>query len=156
MALEIRLLDVQECPRADLAIAAAVSSTARALCDPAPAHQARLRSLETKRLVQLLTRTTADADLAKIDDRQYLLALGLDGGAQSAGEVWRALVERHLAPEPEVSEHLATLEVMLEEGCLSRRILRRVGQRPTRSALTSAYRELCDCLRDGRLLRAAG
>ena len=116
MALEIRLLDVQECPGADLAIAAAVSSIAQALCDPAPAHQARLRSLETRRLAQLLARTTADAGTAKIDDREYLLALGLDGGTRSAGEVWRALVDRHVAPEPEASEHLATLEVILGGG----------------------------------------
>ena len=156
MALEIRLLDVQECPRADLAVAEAVSSIARALCDPAPAHQARLRSLETRRLAQLFTRATADAESARVDDRGYLLALGLDGETRSAGEVWRALVDRHVAPEPEATKHLETLEVILGEGCLSRRILRRAGQRPTRDALTSAYRDLCDCLREQRLFRAVG
>jgi carboxylate-amine ligase len=156
MALEIRLLDVQECPRADLAIAEAVSRTVRALCDPAPAHQARLRSLETRRLAQILARTTAEAESAKVDDREYLLALGLGGGTQFAGEVWRALVDRHVASEPEASEHLATLEAMLEEGCLSRRILRSVGPGPTRGALIPAYRELCDCLRERRLFRARG
>jgi gamma-glutamyl:cysteine ligase YbdK (ATP-grasp superfamily) len=153
MALEIRLLDVQECPRADLAVAAVVSSTVRALCDPAPAHQARLRGLETKRLAKLLARTTADAESAKIDDREYLVALGLDGGMQSAGEVWRALVERHVASESEASRHLATLELILGEGCLSRRILRSVGRATTRDALASVYRELCDCLRERRLFR---
>ena len=131
-----------------------MSSIAQALCDPAPAHQARLRSLETTRLAKLLARTTADAESAKIDDREYLLALGLGGGTRSAGEVWRALVDRHLAPEPGASEPLATLGLILEEGCLSRRILRSVGQGPTRDALTSAYRDLCDCLRDRRLFRA--
>jgi carboxylate-amine ligase len=153
MALEIRLLDVQECPRADLAIAAAVSSTARALCDPAPAQRARLRSLETGRLAQILARTTAEAESAKLDDRDYLAALGLGGGTQFAGEVWRALVDRHVASEPDAEEHLATLEVVLEEGCLARRILRRVGFRPSRDALASAYREVCDCLRERRLFR---
>jgi len=156
MALEIRLLDAQECPRADLAIAAAVISTARALSDPAPAHQARLRSLDTRRLAQLLSRTTADAEGAEVDDREYLLALGLDGETRFAGEVWRALVDRCVAPEPDASEHLATLEEILEEGCLSRRILRSVGEKPTRDALSSGYRELCDCLREGRLFRAGG
>jgi len=154
MALEIRLLDVQECPRADLAIAAAVTSTARALCDPAPGHQARLRRLETRWLAQLLARTTAEAERAEVDDREYLLALGLEGGTRCAGEVWRALVDRCVAPEPDASEHLATLEEILEEGCLSRRILRSVGEKPTRGELTSGYRELCDCLREGRLFRA--
>ena len=151
MALEIRLLDVQECPRADLAIAAAVSSTARALSDPAAAHQARLRGLETGRLVQILALTAAEAESAKVEDREYLRALGLDGGTRFAGEVWSALVERHVAPDPQASEHLAPLEVILEEGCLSRRILRSTGRGPTRDALTATYRKLCDSLRKGRL-----
>jgi gamma-glutamyl:cysteine ligase YbdK (ATP-grasp superfamily) len=153
MALEIRLIDAQECPRADLAIAAAVSGAVRALCDSAPAHQARLRRLDTGRLAQLLTRTTVEAELAKIDDREYLLALGLDGGARSTGEVWRSLVDRHVASEADAAEHLPALEVMLEEGSLSRRLLRRVGRVASRDALAGAYLELCDCLREGRLFR---
>jgi gamma-glutamyl:cysteine ligase YbdK (ATP-grasp superfamily) len=154
MALEIRLIDAQECPGADLAIAAAVSGATRALCDPAPAHQARLRRLDTEWLARFLTRTMFEADLAKVDDRDYLLALGLDGGARSAGEVWRALVDRHVASESDAGEHLPALDVMLEEGCLSRRILRSAGCRPTRDALEATYRQLCDCLREGRLFRA--
>jgi gamma-glutamyl:cysteine ligase YbdK (ATP-grasp superfamily) len=156
MALEIRLLDVQECPRADLAVAAAVSSTARALCDAGPAQRARLRSLETKRLSRLLARTAAEAESAKVEDRDYLRALGLDGGARLAGEVWRALVDRHVASDPDAAEHRAALEVMLEEGCLGRRILRSTGCSPTPEALTSAYREVCNCLRERRLFRAGG
>lgn len=156
MALEIRLLDVQECPRADLAIAAAVSQTARALCDPAPAHQARLRLLGTAQLSQLLSQTTEDAGSVKVDDRDYLLSLGLDGRARSAGAVWRALVDRDVSPSPEAAEHLPALEVLLEEGCLARRILGRVGEQPTREALASTYRDLCDCLREERLFRVSG
>src|SRR5262245_14813016 len=75
MALDIRVLDVQECPRADLAIAWAVSRTLAALCDPAPAHQARLRALATAPLAELLSRTIARAERAEIDDAGYLRAL---------------------------------------------------------------------------------
>src|SRR5882672_4982812 len=92
MALEIRVLDVQECPRADLAIAWAVSRTLRALCDPDPAHQARLRAL-------------------------------------AAQEVWQALFDRHLASDREGAEHRPALELLLEQGCLARRILHRVGEK---------------------------
>jgi gamma-glutamyl:cysteine ligase YbdK (ATP-grasp superfamily) len=155
MALEIRVLDVQECPRADLAIAWAVSGTLRALCDPDPAHQARLRALDTAPLADLLARTTARAERASVDDADLLRALGLDGAARTAGEVWRALFERHLARDCDGAEHRPALEVLLEEGCLARRIVNRVGEKPTREALTALYRELGDCLREGRLLRAA-
>ena len=155
MALEIRVLDVQECPRADVAIAWAVSRTLRALCDPDPAHQARLRALATAPLADLLARTTAQAERAEIDDADLLRALGLDGGARTAQEVWRALFDRHLSSDRESAEHRDALEVLLEEGCLARRILDRIGEKPTREALTALYRELADCLREGRMFRAA-
>ncbi|HKA15114.1 MAG TPA: glutamate-cysteine ligase family protein [Myxococcota bacterium] len=153
MALEIRVLDVQECPHADLAIAWAVARTLRALCDPAPAHQARLRALATPPLADLLERTTAHAERAGIEDADLLRALGLDGAPRTAQEVWRALFDRHLARDGGGAEHRPALEVVLEEGCLARRILRRVGEKPEREALAALYRELGDCLREGRLLR---
>jgi gamma-glutamyl:cysteine ligase YbdK (ATP-grasp superfamily) len=154
MALEIRVLDVQECPRADLAIAWAVSRTLRALCDPDPTHQARLCALATAPLADLLARTTAHAERAAVDDAELLRALGLDGAARTAQEVWQALFDRHLAPDRDGAEHRPALELLLEEGCLARRIVHRVGEKPTREALTALYRELADCLREGRLLRA--
>jgi glutamate---cysteine ligase / carboxylate-amine ligase len=154
MALEIRVLDVQECPRADLAIAWAVSAMLRALCDPDPTHQERLRALATAPLADLLARTTAHAERAAVDDPELLRALGLDGAARTAQEVWRALFDRHLVSECDGAEHRPALELLLEEGCLARRIVNRVGEKPTREALTALYRELGDCLREGRLLRA--
>jgi gamma-glutamyl:cysteine ligase YbdK (ATP-grasp superfamily) len=97
MALEVRVLDMQECPRADLAIAAAVSCVVRALCDPAASHQARLRGLTTEALARMLRAASAAAEAAKIDDRDYLRALGLPDGPRTAGEVWRELIERDRA-----------------------------------------------------------
>jgi carboxylate-amine ligase len=151
MALEIRVLDVQECPRADLAIAWAVSRILAALCDPDPAHQARLRALATAPLADLLARTTARAERAQVEDRNLLRALGLDATTHTAQEVWRALFDRHLARDD--SEHREAFELILAEGSLARRILNRVGEKPTREALTALYREIADCLREGRMLR---
>jgi gamma-glutamyl:cysteine ligase YbdK (ATP-grasp superfamily) len=155
MALEIRLLDVQECPQADVAIAAAVSGVLRELCTAGAGspRQRRLRSLETARLAALLSRTTADAQAATLDDAELLQALGLRPGARSAGDVWRELVARDVAGDPALAEHLPALEQILEEGPLARRLLARAGPEPTREALASLYREVADCLRAGRLLR---
>jgi gamma-glutamyl:cysteine ligase YbdK (ATP-grasp superfamily) len=157
MALEIRLIDVQECPQADLAIAACVSRVLRALCtDGSDAQRRRLRDLDTGRLARLLTHTIADAECAEVDDRSYLVALDLDGTTRSAGDVWRVLVERHVAADPDIAEYLPALEVILEEGSLARRLLRRVGREPRREALLFLYLELAECLRQGRLFRTGG
>ncbi len=156
MALEIRLLDVQECPSADLAVAAAVSAVARALCDPDARHQTRLRSLPTAALAALLRETTAAAEAAKIEDGAYLRALGLDPGARYAGEIWHELLARHLDADPEAREHAPALAILRGEGCLARRLLVRVGSAPDPEALRALYRELCDCLHGNRLLRGRG
>jgi hypothetical protein len=151
MALEIRVLDVQECPAADLAIAGAVACVLEALCDPAPDHQARLRGLATPSLAALLARTTADADAAIIDDADLLSALGLPVVAQRADAVWGTLVERHVRADPRADAHLPALDRILAEGPLARRILRRTGPKPDRTVLTAVYGELAECLRTGRL-----
>jgi gamma-glutamyl:cysteine ligase YbdK (ATP-grasp superfamily) len=155
MAIEIRVLDVQECPLADLAIAGAVTACVRALSDPDPRHQARLRNLSTERLAQVLAGTISAAESARVEDADYLVALGLDARPRSAGEVWRALVDRYVAPDAEAAECLPALEVILNEGCLARRIVRRVGTEPTRESLRTVYRELAECLRQRRLFRVA-
>lgn len=151
MAVEIRVLDVQECPRADLAIACAASLVIRGLCDPDAAHQRRLRGLDTGALAALLRATTARAERARIEDRAYLAALGLDEQPRSAGETWELLMRRHVEPDPLAREHREALGILLAEGCLARRLLRRLGATPDRDALREVYRELADCLDHGRL-----
>lgn len=154
MTIEVRLLDVQECPRADLAIAAAVSACARALCDTGSRDQLRLRALDTARLAAILDATTARAGAAVVDDAEYLALLGCDGRARTAAEVWRQLVATHASELDD--DQRGVLAVLLDEGCLAQRLLRRAGTEPDRGALRTVYAELCDCLREGRLLRAAG
>lgn len=153
MAIEIRLLDVQERPRADLAVAAALTRVARDLCTAPEATQGRLRALETGRLAALLARTTAEGDAATVDDSAYRAALGIAGGPVRAGEVWQALLREALDDDPAVREHRDALEVLLDEGCLARRILARAGRRPSRGTLRDVYRELADCLREDRSFR---
>jgi gamma-glutamyl:cysteine ligase YbdK (ATP-grasp superfamily) len=153
MALEIRLLDVQECLIADVAIAFAVSRVLKSLCDGGPSAQERLRSLETGRLSKLLESATAHAGSTKIDDSTYLTALGVDGGARTARDVWRDLLDRHLRTDREAAEFLSTLDVIVDEGCLAERMLTRVGRNPAREALKELYSELAGSLRGGVLFR---
>ena len=46
------------------------------------------------------------------------------------------------------------MDVVVEKGPLSRRILRRLGAAPDRRTIEGAYRELCDCLQAGTLFDA--
>jgi hypothetical protein len=43
------------------------------------------------------------------------------------------------------------LDVILDKGCLARRILTALGAAPSRERIASTYAALCECLADGRL-----
>lgn len=151
-ALEIRVIDVQECPLADLAIAAAATAVIRSLYDDKWSTLAMQQAFPTDGLARLLAACIRDADQAVIDDPGYLRLLGLSGPRYRAGELWRHLVVRTgLNRSTFWAEPLG---VMLEHGPLARRILRALGAGFTSARLREVYRELCDCLAAGRLFVA--
>jgi glutamate---cysteine ligase / carboxylate-amine ligase len=155
MAIEIRLLDLQECPRADIAIAAAVVGTLRRWVAETGAQSAAQRSFGEQELVPLLTACTRDGDRAVLDHPKYLEALGYPkAGPARAGEVWRHLLSELDGVEPGFAEWKPTLDVILDEGCLARRILTALGPAPSRSRLEAVYRSLASCLDAGELFRA--
>jgi gamma-glutamyl:cysteine ligase YbdK (ATP-grasp superfamily) len=155
MAIEIRLLDLQECPRADIAIAAAVVGTLRRLVAETGARSSAQRSFGEQELVPLLTACTRDGDRARLDHPRYLEALGYPAtGPARAGDVWQHLVSQLEGSEPGFDEFKPALDVILSEGCLARRILTALGPSPSRSRLETVYRGLATCLDAGEMFRA--
>lgn len=132
MALEIRVLDVQETPRADVAIHAAITASLRALCAMKGEAQDRLRALDTQALARILWSAARDAERARIDDGDYLVALGLDRRPRTAAELWQTLLERDFAKEPDYAALREPLDVILAEGTLATRVLARLRREAER------------------------
>jgi gamma-glutamyl:cysteine ligase YbdK (ATP-grasp superfamily) len=155
-AIEVRLLDVQECPAADLAIAALVTAVARALVEERLADRATQEEWPTEALVAILDETIRAADLALLRDAAYLRAFDFPGaGPCTARELWAHLLERTLAREPGSDEWAPALATILRQGCLARRILAALAGDLRRERLAEVYGELCRCLAGGELFRAA-
>jgi hypothetical protein len=156
-AIEIRVLDVQECPAADLAIAAAGVAVIEALCAETWSPQEAQRRFETPPLAGTLFDTMRSAGDAWIRDPAYLRLLGQgSGGPLRARDLWRKLIDATLAQRAEYGEWKAVLETLVEEGCLASRLLGRLGPQPSRGRLHDTYEELSTCLTEGRLLHARG
>lgn len=154
MALEIRLMDVQEYPGADLAVAAAVNAAAQRLYRAGEsmggAGLAAQQAYPTERLAEMLRACGRDADQMSIRDSTYLALLGLPPLHCSAGEAWRQLIEDWWTREPTQRETWGTpLGVILDKGPLARRILRATGLECPRPRLETIYWSLCDCLERG-------
>lgn len=148
-AIEIRVIDVQECPQADLAIAAAVTAVVRAIYEARWTPLATQQAIGTDALADILHATIRDAEQAVIGDAAYLQLLGYPGKQCQAGELWRHLVATTLPDE--TGHWREPLRVMLEHGPLARRILRAVGPGCPQARLHEVYGELCGCLESGRM-----
>ncbi len=145
-AIEIRVMDIQECPSADLRLVRLICETVRALTEERWIDQARLRALTTESLHAVLLDTTRDAEHATVRDPGVLAALGATDRALSAGELWQALAERVCPGDADVAE-------LLGLGTLSTRIRRALGPGPDRDRMRGVYARLCDCLAQGGLFR---
>jgi gamma-glutamyl:cysteine ligase YbdK (ATP-grasp superfamily) len=149
-ALEIRVIDMQECPQADLAIAAAASAVIKALYDT----DADL-SMDTERLAEVFLNCIRDGEQALIDDADYLTRLGCLECRCAAADLWRFLIAAHLQACDDYPAYWENpLATILDKGPLARRILKRAGPDSSRSQLEAVYRELCDCLQTGRMFES--
>lgn len=146
-AIEIRVLDCQECPAADLAVCEAAVAVLAALADGRLADGAAQRAQATDRLAALFLVVARDADRAPVDDPAYRAMLGLPGAVRTAGEAWRHLLDRFPpSPDPAVGEALATI---LARGPLARRLLAALGDAPDRARIDAVWRRLADGLAAG-------
>jgi carboxylate-amine ligase len=155
-AIEIRVIDTQECPAADLAVCGAVVDVVKSLAGGVLADLPALCAWPVQPLHEIFLACVKSADQAVITDEAYLRTLGIDLGAgrraPTAGEVWHALAERVVQrPTP------PQLRTILDKGCLSRRILAALGTdvgahaEVPRPRLAEVYGRLCDCLEHGRM-----
>jgi gamma-glutamyl:cysteine ligase YbdK (ATP-grasp superfamily) len=150
-AMEIRLVDAQECPLSDLAVATAIVSVLKGLSSGRWLSLDEQAGWPLEPLVVALNETIRHGEEAVIRDGRYLKAFGYPEARASAAEVWRYLAGEVLSTsEAADQELLAALKVILERGPLSRRILRAAGNNPSGARLREVYRRLCRCLAEGQ------
>lgn len=143
-AIEIRVLDSQECPEQDFAVVFLVTELVKALSHGEFAPVDSLMAWDQRKLARQLDLAIESADEAAVADPGYAAVLGASQ-AQTLGAVWRQVV-RHLVPEQSV--FAPALRLIVEEGSLARRLRRAHGEvKPTRQTLRPIYERLCDCLR---------
>jgi glutamate---cysteine ligase / carboxylate-amine ligase len=150
-AIEIRLIDVQECPQADLAIAAVVVGVLQTLVAERWSSLQQQQGWAIEPLEQILLNAIREGESAVIDDAEYLRTLGHSGSRCTAGELWAHLIEAVLpGSDLRSAEWRPALDVITREGTLARRILRAIRPEPTPARIGSVYRQLAACLAENR------
>jgi len=147
-AIEIRIIDIQECAMADLAIAAGIKGVLQALVGEKWSNFSSQTTWQVAPLKKILLDTVREAEHAVITDRTYLESFGVLGQeSMTASELWG-----YLAGQIDIEAELSgTLKAIVKEGSLATRILKRLAGRITRGNLAEVYRELAYCLKEKRL-----
>ncbi len=155
-AIEIRVLDVAESPRVDVAIADAIIEVLRALVEERISTTAEQRAVATQPLARLLRDVAREGAAAQTRDDALLRALGWSGAeTATAGELASALFERVRPQLAGGAESAEVIDLLLARGPLAARLLCTAGPAPSRERLALVYRELADCLEQGRIFGVA-
>ncbi len=149
-AIEIRVVDIQECPSADLAIAEMIVATLKAMVAGKWVSNYLQRAWHETDLLTIFKDVIVSAGSTVINNRDFLLMFGCMRETATARELWRHLYQQLRG---ELSEG-ARIRIghILDHGCLAERILRRTGPAPTHERLVDVYRELADCLQEDKQL----
>lgn len=151
-SIEIRLLDVQECARADLAVVGLVVEVLRRLVGEDWSSYASQQQLETEALQSILLDHVKCGEAAKISNTAYLQVL-LGGPAEpmTSAQLWSRLYANVLKSSHSLSAHTqSAIEQLLRLGTLSKRIVNACADDYSPAKLKSVYSTLCDCLAENR------
>jgi glutamate---cysteine ligase / carboxylate-amine ligase len=147
--IEIRLLDIQECPRADLAILQVLVAVLRQLLQGRWASYKQQQSWHAEELAEIFLEVIRQGMGTVIANASFLHDLGMKQTHCTARELWQHLWELVRADLPE--EANAVMAVMWKQGNLAERITAALGPEPNEAAIAAVYRKLAACLASGSL-----
>ena len=149
-SIEMRVMDVQECPKMDLAILEWIVAVTKRLISEDLYSLELQKSWHEKELYPILLSTIQHGEKAVITDRKYLEIFGLSDSSVSAGELCKHIFKEFNSSSDYSSETSEILNLIFDEGPLARRILKSLPQAFQKEDLMNTYSQLCDCLKYGK------
>lgn len=148
-ALEIRLMDIQECPRADVAIIVALVSVLKLLCLEKWSSLKEQKEFSEVDLLPILLDGINKAETAEITNEAYLKLFGYPDSKATGKELWQYLFTTFKSALFE--EHVHDLNYIIEKGSLATRLESRLGK-PDKRSLYNLFDEMTDCLANNTLM----
>lgn len=142
-AIEIRLVDIQESPKADMAICVLIIEVLKLLVNKKLAPIQQQKKWLKQELFNVLNPIIKDAENYHISNLDYL-NLFLIHETVSVKNLWKHLYG--LAKDQIHETHHESIETILNEGTLATRILEAVGTDFTEAKIKNVYSRLADCL----------
>jgi glutamate---cysteine ligase / carboxylate-amine ligase len=141
-AIEIRVLDIQECPKADLAILKTIVALLKALISEKWVSLDTLKKFSTDDLHATILKSINSAEDTVITDTNYLKIFGYNNNSVTGAGLWAHIL---MALELK-SEDKAVLQNILEKGTLSSRIVKALEGDTSLENIKAVYNKLADCV----------
>ena len=145
--VEIRVLDIQECPAMDLALLQGIVALLRATTQEQWSPLSHYSKLSTETLAELFSATSRKGAAARITNPELLAAFGKPKARNLT--VGTLLEDLFSDVCTEHTTWRSPIELILNQGNLSQRILRATGIDPSRHQLRKVYEDLAGCLAAG-------
>ncbi|MDR5590199.1 glutamate-cysteine ligase family protein [Christiangramia sp. SM2212] len=149
-AIEIRVIDIQENPSADIAIAAFIIEVLKLLVSEELVSLEDQKSWHEDQLFDIFNDVIKSAETTLIIDKKYLAIFDLQKDAD-VKKIWKNLYAR--IGEKLDKNHQKHIEFLLQNGSLSTRILKALRNDFSTENIQKVYAKLADCLQDNRMFR---
>ncbi len=151
-AIEIRIIDIQECPEADLAVLTAIACLLRALVEDKYEDFEEQTLWDTNELYDVYKDVVKNAQGALITNRGYLQVFGIEEHSTDTQYIWRHIIQQLMVWYPdEMTPFVENLNIIIEQGTLSQRIIKTLGTDFPPEDLQQTYRQLCHCLENNTM-----
>lgn len=145
-SIEIRVMDVQEYPGADVAICAAVISLIKALVNETWSSYDQQKQVSSEDLRRVLDQVAKEGERANVGSLRFLEHFGCDKSSTTAGELWSELLDGLKRDDFTLNSLFAPLEIIGRHGTLATRICTALGSDFSQEELHDVYDQVGDCL----------
>lgn len=147
-AIEIRLVDIQECPKADIAICALIIEVLKLLVNEDTTSLKKQKKWLKQDLYSILNAVIKDGEVYKISNLDYLELFGIMQ-VSNVKNVWHHLYM--LVKENITEDYQKALEIIFNHGTLSTRIVKALDQDVSVKNIELVYNQLAECLEKNKM-----
>ncbi|MBD3864457.1 glutamate-cysteine ligase family protein [Olleya marilimosa] len=147
-AIEIRLVDIQECPKADIAICVLIIEVLKLLVNEDSTSLKKQKKWLKQDLYSILNAVIKDGEVYKISNLDYLELFGIKQ-VSNVKNVWHHLYM--LVKENIPEDYQKALEIIFNHGTLSTRIVKALNQDVSVKNIELVYNQLAKCLEENKL-----
>ena len=149
-AIEIRVIDIQENPTADVAIAAFIIEVLKLLVSEELISLEDQKSWHEDELFLIFDEVIKNAENTLVTNKSYLAIFDLQKEAD-VKKIWKKLY--NLVGEKLSENHRKHIEFILQNGSLATRILKALRNDFSKENIKRVYFRLGECLQENRMFR---